>query len=83
MDWLYALIGAAFLGLIGVVWHQMSEKMRDHKEACDKDIEALWAQIGRDSHSGMRKIVHSVESLPAQFAKLDRDVEQLIRRGER
>lgn len=78
MDWLYGLIGVAFLGLLGVVWNQMNEKMREHKEACDKDIEALWLQIGRDSNSGMRKSVHNAVPMGAHI-DLERRVDKLER----
>lgn len=77
MDWLYTLIGLAGIGLLGVIWNLMNEKMREHKAACDKEIEKLWDQIGKDSFSGMRKVVHSVASLPERYMDLDARVDRL------
>lgn len=55
MDWLYTLIGGAFLGLIALVWKLLNEK-----------IEALWLQIGKDSNSGMRVHVHDIANVKTQ-----------------
>lgn len=76
MDWLYGLIGVAFLGLIGVVWHQLNERIKEHREECDKEIERLWSQIGRDSSSGMRFMVHNSTPMGAH-AELERRVYKL------
>lgn len=79
MEWLWGLLGAAFLGLIAVVWNLLNEKIREHKEDCDKEIAKLWDQIGKDSYSGMRKSVHSMQGLPEAFMELDKRVDVLER----
>lgn len=79
MDWLYGLIGIAFLGLIGIVWNQMNEKMREHKADCDKEIAKVWDQLGRDSFSGMRKIVHEEAGCHIAVMELDKRVDVLER----
>jgi hypothetical protein len=57
-------IGATvILGLLAVVWNLLNEKIKSHKEHCDDEIKQLWAQIGRDSHSGMRAEVHKIPSI--------------------
>jgi hypothetical protein len=82
MDWQSFGIGAGVaVPLIGVIWRQLNERIKDHKADCDKQIAALWDQIGRDSISGMRKIVHSVGHLPEKFMAIDRELEELKRRG--
>jgi hypothetical protein len=62
--------------LLGVIWHLLNEKIREHKEACDKDVSLLLDQIGRDSDSGMRKRVH--QSVPmGAHVDLERRVHEL------
>jgi hypothetical protein len=68
--------------LLGVIWHLLNEKIREHKEACDEDASRLWDQIGRDSDSGMRKRVH--QSAPmAAHVDLERRVHELEMRVAR
>lgn len=78
MDWLYALIGGAFLGLLGIVWSMLNEKIREHKADCEKATAALWDQIGRNSGEGMRFLVHNATPMGAH-ADLDRRVDALER----
>lgn len=66
MDWLYALIGGAFLGLIALVWRLLNEK-----------IGALWQQIGRDSNSGMRIHVHDIANVKTQNIALHERIVRL------
>ncbi len=77
MEWLYGLLGVAFLGLIGLVWNLLNEKIRAHKADCDKEIAHLWDQVGRDSYSGMRKSVHELNGVPEAFMELDKRVDKL------
>lgn len=60
-DWLLVAIALApLVGILsGVIWKQLNDKITAHKEHCDEEIEKLWNQIGRDSSSGMRKLVHN------------------------
>jgi hypothetical protein len=72
-EWLWALvIGAVVLGLVATVWrmHETHDKER---------IESLWDQIGRDSKSGMREIVHKCANALTRL----RDVERRVGRLER
>ncbi len=72
-EWLWALIiGAVVLGLAATVWrmHETHDKER---------IESLWDQIGRDSKSGMREIVHKCANALTRV----RDVERRVNRLER
>jgi hypothetical protein len=80
VEWLYGLIGAAFLGLVALVWNLLNEKIREHKEDCDKEISKLWDQIGRDSFSGMRKSVHEETGSRHAFMELDKRVDVLERK---
>jgi hypothetical protein len=73
------IIVAVVFGLIGVVWHQVQEKIREHKEHCDKEVDDLWHQIGRDSSSGMRFKVHNSTPMSAH-AELEMRVRDLERR---
>ncbi len=68
--------------LVAVIWHQLNEKIREHKEACDEDVEKLWDQIGRDSDSGMRKRVHQSAPIASHF-ELEKRVYLLERKDER
>lgn len=81
-EWLLVVIALApLVGILaGVIWKQLNDKIMAHKDHCDEEIEKLWNQIGKDSFSGMRRTVHSVESLPERFMSLDRDVEHLRQR---
>jgi hypothetical protein len=74
MELLIGIIATVVIGLVGVVWYQMQEKIRDHKEHCDKEIEDLWVQIGRDSNSGMRHKVHNSVPMGAHM-----ELEQRVR----
>ena len=89
---LYILI-ACNAGLLGMfVWHLF--KCRDTRidmavikntldrmeKAENREVQALWDQVGRDSDHGMRKVVHAVGYLPSKFVELDRDLEELRKR---
>jgi len=51
-EWLLqTLVVAGLIGLAAVVW-------RAHEQRDAERFNALWDQIGRDSKSGMREIVH-------------------------
>ncbi len=63
MEIAIGIIATVFIALIAVVWNQLNEKIKSHKEHCDDEINKLWDQIGRDSHSGMRAEVHKIPSL--------------------
>lgn len=78
-----AIIVGMFSALVGVIWKQSADKMREHKEHCDAEIARLWLQIGNDSFSGMRKTVHAVDGLPEMVMELDRRVDRLERGGDR
>lgn len=85
MEWLYGLLGAAFLALVGAVWKLMNDKMKEHRDECQKDISAIWNQIGRDSGSGMRYKVHNSTPMGAHM-ELEKRVTTLERHvlpGER
>ena len=77
MDWtpIAIVIGVA-AGLVGVIWKQMNDKIKEHKDDCDKSISALWDQIGRDSNSGMRNKVHNSTPMGAHM-ELERRVDAL------
>lgn len=79
MEWFYGLIGVAFLGLIGIVWNMLNEKIRDHKADCEKATAALWDQVGRDSLSGMRFMVHNATPM-GDHVDLESRVDKLERR---
>ncbi len=63
LELVITVAATVILGLIAVVWNQLNEKIKSHKEGCDDEIKRLWDQIGRDSHSGMRAEVHKIPSL--------------------
>jgi hypothetical protein len=72
-EWLWALaIGAVVLGLVTTVWrmHETHDKERN---------EHIWDQIGRDSRSGMREILHKCANALTRL----RDVERRVGRLER
>jgi len=51
-EWLLqTLVVAGLVGLATVVW-------RAHEQRDEERFNAIWDQIGRDSKSGMREIVH-------------------------
>ncbi len=79
VDWLYALIGAAFLALIGVIWTLVQKQFADIRRECSERDEMLWNQVGRDSFSGMRKIVHAQDGCMQAFVELDKRVDMLER----
>jgi hypothetical protein len=79
MEWLYGLVGVAFLGLVGLVWNLLNDKIKEHKDHCDDEIKRLWDQIGRDSFSGMRKIVHEEAGSHVAIMELDKRVDVLER----
>lgn len=67
---------AVIVPLLAVIWRLLNEKIREHKEACDKDVSVLWDQIGRDSDTGMRKRVHQSVSM-GPFVDLERRVYEI------
>jgi hypothetical protein len=72
-EWLWALIiGAVVLGLLATVW-------RMHETHDRERIESLWDQIGRDSKSGMREIVHKCANALSRIRDLERRVGRLER----
>lgn len=51
-EWLLPiLVGVVIVGLAAVVW-------RAHEKRDEERFNAIWDQIGRDSKSGMREVVH-------------------------
>ena len=81
MDWQSFGVGAGLtLPLLAIIWRQLNEKIKEHKEQCDAEIARLWDQIGRSSHEGMRKVVHSVAGVPSVIIEIDRDLEALKRK---
>lgn len=70
MDWLYATIAGVIIALIGVIWKMLNDKI----ERYDK---ALWNQVGRDSFSGMRKMVHEESGTARAFMEVDKRVDRL------
>lgn len=83
-EWLQITLAVlAIVGpLLGVIWHLLNEKIRAHKEACDKDASQLWDQIGRDSNSGMRLRVHQSVSM-GHYTELEHRVHALEMKAER
>lgn len=72
-EWLWALIiGAVVLSLVATVW-------RMHEAQDRERIESIWDQIGRDSKSGMREIVHKCANALSRV----RDIERRVGRLER
>lgn len=72
-EWLWALIvGAIVLSLVATVW-------RMHETHDRERIESVWDQIGRDSKSGMREIVHKCANALSRL----RDIERRVNRLER
>lgn len=72
-EWLYAiLVGGVILSLVAYIWHKHEDHDRER-------ISQIWDQIGRDSKSGMREIVHKCANA---FMRL-RDVERRVDRLER
>jgi hypothetical protein len=77
MDWTPIVAGVGIVAaLVGVIWKQMNDKIKEHKDDCDKAIDALWDQIGRDSGSGMRVKVHNSTPMGAHV-ELERRVDAL------
>ena len=72
-EWAWALaIGVIVVGLVATVW-------RMHETHDRERIESIWDQIGRDSKSGMREIVHRCANALMRV----RDVERRVGRLER
>jgi hypothetical protein len=82
MEWLYGLVGVAFLGLVGLVWSLLNDKIKEHKDHCDEEVKRLWDQIGRDSNSGMRHKVHNSAPM-SSVAHLETRVYALEMKDER
>lgn len=60
-----------------VMTARLDERHKALKETVQTNDSKLWDQIGRDSFSGMRKIVHSVQGCPEAVTDLDRRVTRL------
>lgn len=87
-EWAWALvIGTVIIGLVGVIW-RMHE---NHDQERNKNI---WDQIGRDSKSGMREVVHdaatqilvhagALEEMQRRIEHLERKVFNGHRQSER
>jgi heme A synthase len=72
-EWLWALVvGVVVIGLVAYIW-------RTHEERDRERSEHIWDQIGRDSKSGMREIVHKCANALTRL----RDVERRVGRLER
>lgn len=57
-----ALFGLLML-MIGIVWRQFNQRVErleaSRVDEINREIGRIWDQIGRDSDSGMRKLVHT------------------------
>lgn len=72
-EWLVqTLVVVGLFGLIGVIW-------RTHENHDRERISQIWDQIGRDSKSGMREIVHKCANALMRM----RDIERRVGRLER
>jgi hypothetical protein len=77
-EWLWSIIvGVGLLGLIAYAW-------RAHADHDDERNSALWNQIGRDSLSGMRGVLHRTNNIAdgsvKEIDELRRRIDQLERR---
>lgn len=73
-EWLVqVLVVVGVLGLVGYIW-------RTHEEHDKERNEDIWKQIGRDSESGMRKVVHRSAN---EIVGINGDLDDLMRRVER
>jgi hypothetical protein len=76
---LLALLIACDAGLLGLfVTHLF--KCRDIRvdlASMRVELDALYNQVGRDSYSGMRKMVHGMEGNTPMLMELDRRIDRL------
>lgn len=77
LAWVPTLLGALFFALAGVVWRLLNEKINANRQECEERDKRIWDQIGRDSYSGMRKMVHGMEGHTQALMDLDRRVDRL------
>ena len=77
MEWVYPIIVGVLLTLLGYIWKQMTDKVDAIRAECRERDDALWDQIGRDSYSGMRMMVHSTAGHTEAICDLDRRVTKL------
>lgn len=72
-EWLWAvLIGGVIVGLGATIW-------RAHERRDDERFSSIWDQIGRDSKSGMREIVHKCANAFSRVRDLERRMDRLER----
>jgi hypothetical protein len=71
-----------FTALVGVIWKLLNDRIDAIKRMLLERIEALWDQIGRDSHSGMRKTTHDAHSLATQHVSLIGAIVERVKRLE-
>lgn len=77
MEIIVGIVATILLGLIAVVWNMLNDKINSNREECEERDQRLWDQIGRDSYSGMRKMVHGMEGNTQALIDLDRRVDRL------
>lgn len=70
-EWLMPiLVGAVIVSLAGVIW-------RAHERRDEERFAAIWDQIGRNSKSGMREVVHRTAN---EMSWVSPDVKELSER---
>lgn len=47
MEIALGIIATAFFALVGVIYHQLRERQKEHKEHCDAEIAALTIEVQR------------------------------------
>jgi hypothetical protein len=73
-EWLLqTLVLAGLIGLAAAIW-------RAHEKRDEERFNALWDQIGRDSKSGMREVVHRTAN---EMSWVEPEVDDLKARVER
>jgi len=76
-EWLLPiLIGVVIVGLAGLIW-------RAHEKRDEERFTDLWNQIGRDSKSGMREVVHKTANQMSWVAPELEDLKERLERLER
>lgn len=75
-EWLLqTLVVAGLVGLAGVIW-------RAHEKRDQERFDAIWDQIGRNSKSGMREIVHGTANKMSWVAPELEDLKERVDRLE-
>lgn len=74
------IVATALFGLIGIVWSMLNDKINANRAECEERDKRIWEQVGRDSFSGMRKIVHAQDGVHELAMELDRRVDALERK---